>query len=216
MQNRSLRIKVCGMKYAANIAEVADLHPDYLGFIFYEKSPRHISEVSSELIKYIPEEIKTVGVFVDENLTVVKQKVANLNLKAVQLHGTESVEFCNDLKEVHPSLEIIKAFGIDETFDFSKLNVYANVVDFFLFDTKTSAHGGSGKKFNWEILSKYNLSIPYFLSGGIDIEQIKDIKAVSDDRLVAVDINSKFEVEPGLKDVIKLRLFMESMNSETT
>ena len=216
MRTKPLKIKVCGMKYAANIAEVADLHPDYLGFIFYEKSPRYISEISSELVKYVPKEIKTVGVFVDEILTVVKQKVANLNLIAVQLHGRESVEFCNDLKADYPNLEIIKAFGIDDAFDFSKLNAYASVVDFFLFDTKTASHGGSGKQFDWEILSKYNLPIPYFLSGGIDIEQIKDIKAVSDNRLVAVDINSKFEAEPGLKNVIKLKLFIEAMNSETT
>ncbi|NTE01995.1 phosphoribosylanthranilate isomerase [Agrobacterium tumefaciens] len=203
-----LKLKVCGMKFAANIAAVASLQPDYLGFIFYEQSPRFISDVSAELIKYIPSEIKTVGVFVDEGLEVVKKKVNLYQLKAVQLHGNESVEYCEALKLFAKDVEMIKAFGLDEDFDFEVLNDYQDVVDYFLFDTKTKVHGGSGKTFDWKILESYKLNIPYFLSGGIDLEHAAAIKQIEDSRLYALDINSRFEVEPGVKDVEKVKAFI--------
>ena len=188
------------MRLAANIAAVAALQPDYLGFIFYEKSPRLISEVSAELIKYIPAEIKTVGVFVNEDIEKVKEKISTLKLKAVQLHGSESPEYCAKIKLSFPAIEVIKAFGIDEDFDFLALEAYLSVVDYFLFDTKTKAHGGSGKTFNWSVLDRYTYPKPYFLSGGIDLEHTTAIKNINDDRLYALDINSRFETEPGLKD----------------
>lgn len=197
------------MKQAANIAAVAELQPDYLGFIFYQQSPRYISEVSAELIKYVPPTIKTTGVFVDEDLQVVKQYIIKYNLKAVQLHGKESVAYCQELKST--GVEVIKAFGVDENFDFSKLKFYLNEVDYFLFDTQTSAHGGSGKVFNWELLEKYQFDKPYFLSGGIDLTHIETLKNINDPRLYAVDVNSKFELEPGLKDVEKLKEFFKEM-----
>lgn len=204
-----VKLKVCGMKQAANIAAVAELQPDYLGFIFYQQSPRYISEVSAELIKYVPPTIKTTGVFVDEDLQVVKQYIIKYNLKAVQLHGKESVAYCQELKST--GVEVIKAFGVDENFDFSKLKFYLNEVDYFLFDTQTSAHGGSGKVFNWELLEKYQFDKPYFLSGGIDLTHIETLKNINDPRLYAVDVNSKFELEPGLKDVEKLKEFFKEM-----
>jgi len=202
-----LKLKVCGMKFAANIAAVAALQPDYLGFIFYDKSPRFISDVSAELIKYIPTEIKTVGVFVNEELEIVKKKVNLYQLKAVQLHGHESAEYCAELKESFNSLDVIKAFGVEEEFDFSVLDVYENVVDFFLFDTKTKAHGGSGKTFDWKILEDYKLNKRYFLSGGIDLEHAAAISRMEDSRLYALDINSRFEIEAGVKDVQKIEEF---------
>ncbi|WP_412469257.1 phosphoribosylanthranilate isomerase [Pedobacter sp. KLB.chiD] len=206
-----LKLKVCGMRLAANIAAVAELQPDYLGFIFYEKSPRLISDVSAELIKYIPAEIKTVGVFVNEDLEKVKDKINLLKLKAVQLHGSESPEYCNALKSSFSSLEVIKAFGIDEDFDFSVLEAYLDKIDYFLFDTKTNAHGGSGKTFNWSVLDQYTYTKPYFLSGGIDLEHTTAIKNINDDRLYALDINSRFEIEPGLKDPEKVKEFIKEM-----
>ncbi|TDG36523.1 phosphoribosylanthranilate isomerase [Pedobacter changchengzhani] len=208
---KHLKLKVCGMKFASNIAAVADLAPDYLGFIFYEKSPRFISDVSAELIKYVPAEIKTVGVFVDEDLLKVKEKVNLLNLKAVQLHGKESPAYCIELKASFSHLEVIKAFGIDENFDFSILDEYVNGVDYFLFDTKTATHGGSGKTFSWQILTKYTLAKPYFLSGGIDLEQIIAIAEIEDARLYALDINSRFETAPGLKDVARIEKFIAEL-----
>ncbi|QXU44247.1 phosphoribosylanthranilate isomerase [Pedobacter sp. D749] len=200
------------MRLAANIAAVAELQPDYLGFIFYDKSPRLISDVSAELIKYIPAEIKTVGVFVNEELEKVNDKVNTLKLKAVQLHGSESPEYCEALKSTFSTLEVIKAFGIDEDFDFSDLEPYLDVVDYFLFDTKTKTHGGSGKTFNWSVLDQYTCNKPYFLSGGIDLEHSSAIKEINDERLYALDINSRFEIEPGLKDAEKIKEFIKEMN----
>ena len=206
-----LKIKICGMKFAANIAAVASLQPDYLGFIFYGQSPRFISDVSAELIKYIPSEIKTVGVFVNEDLEVVKKKVNLYQLKAVQLHGNEAPGYCADLKSTLGGIEVIKAFGVDEEFDFSILDGYNDVVDYFLFDTKTKAHGGSGKTFDWKILENYELNKAYFLSGGIDLEHAAAIKQIEDSRLYALDINSRFEVEPGVKDVEKVKAFITAI-----
>ena len=203
------KLKVCGMRQAANIAAVAELQPDYLGFIFYQKSPRFISEVSAELIKYVPSIIKTTGVFVDEEIQIVKQYIIKYNLKAVQLHGKESAIYCQELKST--GVEVIKAFGIDENFDFSSLESYLNEVDYFLFDTQTHAHGGSGKVFDWKLLEKYQFNKTYFLSGGIDLVHIETLKNINDPRLYAIDVNSKFELEPGLKDVEKLKEFFKEM-----
>lgn len=198
------------MKQAANIAAVAELQPDYLGFIFYQKSPRFISDVSAELIKYVPPTIKTTGVFVDEELETVKAHIIKYNLKAVQLHGNESEVYCEELKTT--GAEVIKAFGIAENFDFSKLEAYLNIVDYFLFDTQTPVHGGSGKVFDWTLLTKYPFNKPYFLSGGIDLIHATAIKNINDPRLFAIDINSRFELEPGLKDVAKLKEFITALN----
>ncbi|GAA3972145.1 phosphoribosylanthranilate isomerase [Pedobacter ginsengiterrae] len=208
-----LKFKVCGMKFAANIAAVAGLQPDYLGFIFYDKSPRYISDVSAELIKYIPSEIKTVGVFVNEDLEIVKKKINLYQLKAVQLHGSEAPEYCAELKATFNNLEVIKAFGLDQEFDFSILDPYENEVDFFLFDTKTKAHGGSGKTFDWEILNNYTLDEPYFLSGGIDLEHVDAVLGINDERLYALDINSRFEIEPGVKDVEKIKELLANLGN---
>ena len=208
---RDLKLKICGMKFAANIAAVAGLKPDYLGFIFYDKSPRYISDVSAELIKYVPSEVKTVGVFVDEDLEIVKKKINLYQLKAVQLHGSETPEYCAELKATFNNLEVIKAFGLDEDFDFSNLDAYKNVVDFFLFDTKTKAHGGSGKTFDWNILESYTLDKPYFLSGGIDLGHVDVIVGINDERLYGLDINSRFETEPGVKDVERIKAFVTKL-----
>lgn len=206
-----LKIKVCGMKQAANIAAVAELQPDYLGFIFYQKSPRFIPEVSAELIKYVPSTIKTTGVFVNEDVQIVKQHIIKYNLKAIQLHGNEGFIYCKELKLA--GVEVIKAFGVDENFDFEKLSVYLNVVEYFLFDTQTPAHGGSGKVFDWGLLQNYKFEKPYFLSGGIDLLHTSAIKQIIDPRLYALDVNSKFELEPGLKDIEKLKEFFKEMNT---
>lgn len=208
------KVKICGMTQANNIASVAELQPDYLGFIFYPKSPRYISEISRELIKYVPSSIKTTGVFVDEDLEVVRQIIAKNNLKAVQLHGSEDVAFCKAVKST--GVEVIKAFGIDENFDFAKLNAYENEIDFYLFDTQTVTHGGSGKAFDWKLLANYKLNKPYFLSGGLAIQHLDEIKCIIDERLYAIDVNSKFELEPGLKDTKKLKKFFDTLYSRTS
>ncbi|MES2418085.1 MAG: phosphoribosylanthranilate isomerase [Bacteroidota bacterium] len=197
------------MKQAANIAAVAALQPDYMGFIFYPKSPRCISEVSAELIKYVPSSIKTTGVFVNEALETVKVFIDKYALKAVQLHGNESEDYCAALKT--KGVEIIKAFGVTKNFDFSLLETYLNTVDELLFDTQTPDYGGSGKRFDWTLLNEYPFEKPYFLSGGIDLDDVTAIREIKDTRLYAIDVNSKFEVEPGFKVVEKLKVFKEQL-----
>lgn len=202
------------MAQAANIAEVAELRPDYMGFIFYGQSPRAISEVSAELIRYVPEAILTIGVFVDEDLDQVKARIIRHQLKAIQLHGKESAAYCGLLKDA--GITVIKAFGVGQDFDFGQLEPYADVVDYFLFDTQTPAHGGSGRVFDWKLLDDYQLDKPYFLSGGIDLQHVEAIKSMTDSRLHAIDVNSRFEIAPGLKDVNKVNELIQKFKIQST
>lgn len=202
-----MKLKVCGMKYPENIEQVAALQPDYLGFIFYEGSPRNFDTTIPE----IPSAIKKTGVFVDATLEFVLEKVRKYNFKAVQLHGDESAEYCRQLKQNFPDadIEIIKVFSVKEHFDFDRLKEYEGKVDYFLFDTKGKNKGGNGYAFDWEILKNYPSPTPFFLSGGIgpeDLTKIEEFRLHLEDSgkgklFYAVDVNSKFESEPGLKDV---------------
>ena len=188
------KIKICGMKYSENILEVSQLLPDYLGFIFYEKSSRFFDGEIPEISK----SIKKVGVFVNATLEEIKSKIKKYDLDLIQLHGNETPEFCSNLKQ--ESIEVIKVFSVDDDFDFQILEAYENVCDYFLFDTKGKLHGGNGFTFNWQILEKYKSKKPLFLSGGIGIEEIEKIKTLNLP-IFAIDVNSKFETEPGLKNV---------------
>jgi len=194
-----MKLKICGMKYPENILEVGALLPDYMGFIFWEKSARYFNGEIPELIKTI----KKVGVFVNQTQEEILEKVAKYNLQAVQLHGNESVAFLSELKKQLPKkTEIIKVFSADENFDFEVIKPFESVSDFFLFDTKGKLPGGNGTTFDWKILKKYKSDKPFFLSGGIGINELKAIEEISKTNLpiYAVDINSKFEIEPGLKN----------------
>ena len=197
------------MKYKANIKAIAALKPDYMGFIFYEKSSRFVTEK----IPQIPEVTKKVGVFVNARLEVVQKAVLKHGLKAVQLHGTESPEYCQELKT--DAIEIIKVFSIKDQFDFNKLNPYEPHVNYFLFDTKGPNPGGNGFCFDWDILKNYNSETPYFLSGGIGIKDIEKLKAFKESKIAekchAVDVNSKFELQPAYKDPIKLKSFIQKL-----
>ena len=192
--NVMTKIKICGMKYSENILEVSQLLPDYLGFIFYEKSSRFFDGEIPEISK----SIKKVGVFVNATLEEIKSKIKKYDLDLIQLHGNETPEFCSYLMQ--GSIEIIKVFSVDDDFDFQILEAYENVCDYFLFDTKGKLHGGNGFTFNWQILEKYKSKKPLFLSGGIGIEEIAKIKILNLP-IFAIDVNSKFELEPGLKNV---------------
>ncbi len=189
-----MKLKICGMKYPENILEVSQLLPDYLGFIFYEKSSRFFDGK----IPKIPNSIKKVGVFVDATLEDINSKIKKYNLNLIQLHGNETKEFCLNLKK--DKIEIIKVFSVDDDFDFEVLKEYENVCDYFLFDTKGKLHGGNGITFNWQILENYKSKKPLFLSGGIGIEEISKIKNLNLP-IFAIDVNSKFEIEPGLKNI---------------
>lgn len=197
------KLKICGMKYPENIREIATLQPDYMGFIFWEKSPRFLDNS----IPDIPEKIKKTGVFVNAPSAYIHEKINQYGLHAIQLHGKEKP---NDIAHFqNQKIEVIKAFNVDKNFDFGILEDYDAVCDFYLFDAKGKLPGGNGYAFDWEVLKKYKSSKPFFLSGGISIDETEKIKAIKnlDLPLYAIDINSKFEEIPGLKNLNKLTIF---------
>ena len=195
------------MKYVDNIRQVAELKPDYLGFIFYERSKRNFEGIIPE----IPKGIKKTGVFVNEYLEILVSLAEEYKLEALQLHGDESVAYIQEIKKHLPKVEIIKVFGIKDAFDFSILEAYESVVDYFLFDTKGKERGGNGVVFDWTVLKNYPSTKPFFLSGGIGLEEVPDVLAFlrrqESQYCVALDVNSKFETEPGLKSIKKLKKF---------
>lgn len=191
-------LKVCGLKYPENIKQVEQLKPDFIGFIFYPESKRFVGD--DFIMPAISREIKKVGVFVNASANYIIDKVDEYKLDLIQLHGNESPAFCEVLNHVIP---VIKAFGIDESFDFKIVESYKNACSYFLFDTKAKEYGGSGKQFDWTILEKYDNSLPFFLSGGIGLEEIGRLK-IEKLKNYAVDVNSRFETEHGLKDIKQL------------
>lgn len=194
------KIKVCGMKKAENISLLSSLNPDYIGFIFYHKSKRYVDDTfDRNNIRKIPQQIKKVGVVVNQATKNVIAMYKSFYLDFVQLHGNESPEFCEALHK--ENIPVIKAFNIHENFNFEELSSYFPFCEYFLFDTRCKEHGGSGKKFNWEILSAYNNEKPFFLSGGISIDDAEQIKSLQNLNIHAIDINSRFETKPGLKDI---------------
>ena len=196
-----MKVKVCGLKIPENIKAVAALNPDYAGFIFYGPSPRFIDKLTIEGLSQVPSYIKKTAVFVNETKEKVSELIDQYHFDAIQLHGEETPDFANYFKG---KVTVLKAFGVNEDFDFSRLDEFKNSVDFFLFDTKTTIHGGSGKTFNWKLLNNYKLDVPFFLSGGLSLENLEEVKNIRHPQFHGVDLNSKFEIEPGLKDIIKL------------
>ncbi len=210
-----VKLKICGMKYLENIEEISQLEPDMLGFIFYEKSKRNFQ---LEAIPNIPKSIKRVGVFVNENIDFILQKVSKFKLDFVQLHGEESESFCLDIKnqfaEKQLNIKIVKVFAVGNHFEFDQLKNYKSV-DYFLFDTEGKEKGGNGIKFNWHLLQNYTSNKPFFLSGGIGLDDVFEINKLLQsevgNKIYALDVNSKFEIEPGLKDIIKLQQFKSQL-----
>lgn len=229
-----MKLKICGMKHPENIAAVAELKPDFMGFIFYDKSPRNVrNQLDKKVLESLPKSIKKIGVFVnagfDEIMSIYPLSVSaqtissqssvrtlttetltkktntnNYPLDGVQLHGNESPELCLKLKE--QNLLVFKAFSVDSTFNFAVTEPYKKVVDYFLFDTKASGgHGGHGLAFDWKILDNYDNEIPFLLAGGVSLENIEEVKKLTHLNILGIDVNSKFEIEPGLKDLEKLR-----------
>ena len=200
-----MKLKVCGMKFSENISEIESLMPDFMGFIFYKKSKRFFNE--SKLI--LNDKINRVGVFVNQEINEVIYNIKKYKLDYVQLHGEEDVRYCLSIKSI---CKVIKVFKIDDTFNFDKVKKFENVSDYYLFDTKTNLHGGSGKKFNWEILKNYNSKKYFFLSGGIsenDIEEIKKIRKIYP--IIGIDINSKFELPNLKKDRDKIKSLIDKI-----
>ncbi|WP_258931999.1 phosphoribosylanthranilate isomerase [Flavobacterium oreochromis] len=212
----AIKIKICGMKYPENIQEIASLQPDYLGFIFYEKSARNV-EINT--LPTLPENIQKVGVFVNATVEEIKSKINQYDLDVLQLHGNESVAFCKEVQayvETLPKkISLIKVFSVGETFDFSTLLPYEAVCDYFLFDTKGKQHGGNGITFDWKLLDNYPSEKPFFLSGGIGINELEEVKQFLKSTKArwchALDINSQLEIEPGLKYFPACKKFIEEL-----
>jgi phosphoribosylanthranilate isomerase len=200
-----MKWKVCGMREPENVAEVAALQPDYMGFILWEGSKRYCPnppEISADITK--------VGVFVDAPIDYIENAISQHKLGAVQLHGNESPNVCRTLQG---KAEIIKAFSVGASFDFDALVDYLPYCDFFMFDTKGAMPGGNGTCFDWTLLNDYSFDLPFFISGGIGVaetEKINDLRKV-DLPVYAVDVNSKFEIEPGLKNAEQLKTFKEKV-----
>ena len=199
-------VKVCGLKEMNNINQLNEIDIDLMGFIFYNKSSRFIDlDINTSHITK-----NKVGVFVNESLENIKKKIKNYNLNYVQLHGDETPKFSEKLMNY---CKVIKAFRISENFDFDSTNQYTDCCDLFLFDTFSKNFGGSGKKFDWRILKGFNKK-KFLLSGGIDINCVDEINNIKNENefLLGIDINSKFEISPGLKDIKKVNMFLKKLN----
>ncbi|TLU97227.1 phosphoribosylanthranilate isomerase [Dyadobacter luticola] len=199
-----MKIKVCGLRQQENIEKVVALQPNFIGFIFYEKSPRFVGDMlNEEYIKSIPQGIKKVGVFVNASPGHILNTVKKYDLQYAQLHGNEMPDICRSIRQ--KGVSVIKAFSINEQFNFAMLNNYKSFCDLFLFDTAGENPGGNGKAFDWQLLKRYDNEKPFLLSGGIGLDNIEEIITLSKTLpIYGIDVNSKFEIEPGLKDVAKL------------
>ncbi|MGD1839328.1 MAG: phosphoribosylanthranilate isomerase [Thermonemataceae bacterium] len=199
-----MKLKVCGMREPTNIVAVAALQPDYLGFIFYDRSKRYVP--AETLLPHVSASIQKVGVFVNASFQQIIDRIEKFQLEVVQLHGEEPPALCAQLQAA--GLTVVKVFGIGNTFDFKVLSAYEKVVDFFLFDTKGEERGGNGQSFNWELLRTYPSKVPLWLSGGISLGNIEHLLELIERLQLpvhAIDVNSRFEVMAGLKDVQKIK-----------
>lgn len=202
-----MKIKICGMKFTPNRMKTESLPVDFLGFIFYPASSRYIGTDPQEGL-FDTQKIK-VGVFVNESPDQLLSLAGRFGLDFVQLHGQETPSFCQAVKE--KNFKVIKAFNLDDHFDFGSLKDYEPCTDYFLFDTRTRLPGGSGQKFNWEILSRYEGNTLFFLSGGIAPGDEDKIRQIEHPRFFGVDLNSGFEKAPGLKNIGKINHFIHNL-----
>lgn len=215
-----MKIKVCGMKEPENITQLLELPVDFIGFIFYERSPRYADNPKFEnwvhKNRQMFGKVKKVGVFVNAEIERILNAVHDYQLDYVQLHGNESPEYCQELKQywdistLHQA-KIIKAFAVDGQFDFEETKAYQGWCTYFLFDTKNEQHGGSGVAFDWSLLQQYTGITPFFLSGGISENSLDAIRQLKCPALYGLDLNSRFEAAPGVKDVGKLKNFMQQL-----
>lgn len=198
-----LKVKVCGMRDAENIRQIEALHPDWIGFIFWPKSSRYVSQRP----EYLPTTAKRVGVFVDEDIDEVKRIAADYALDLIQLHGKESPEYARQLHQ----WKVIKAFNIATAEDLEQTRAYEGIADYFLFDTKGKMVGGNGEQFDWSVLEHYQGETPFLLSGGIGPDDTERIKLFHHPKCIGIDLNSRFEISPALKDINKLEEFIKKI-----
>lgn len=200
-------IKICGMREADNIREIEEIGPDLIGFIFWDGTKRNVLS----LPEYMPSRCKRVGVFVDADENFISTHVNDYKLDFIQLHGHETPAFCERMHQVLPGIKIIKAISVNGTNDIRNANVYNGVADYFLFDTKCKCVGGSGEQFDWDILRNYQNDIPFLLSGGIGPDDAERVKAFRHPMMIGIDLNSKFEISPALKDTVTLKEFINNI-----
>jgi phosphoribosylanthranilate isomerase len=193
------------MREADNIREIERIGADMIGFVFYPKSLRYVEKVP----EYLPQHAKRVGVFVNEKVETVQTTITRFGLHYVQLHGEESPEYCRLIRR--STIPVIKAFPISQEKDLQTVSMYEGLCDYYLFDTKCDGYGGSGKSFDWNILSEYKDRTPFLLSGGISIDSIEVWKYFKHPRLAGIDINSRFETTPGVKDVKSIKSFLNKL-----
>lgn len=219
-----MKIKVCGMRDPRNIRKVASLDIDFMGFIFCPSSPRNAGEESSLASFLRSEQVqpesenapKRVGVFVNSDTAEIVRCVKSYGLDYVQLHGSEDRMFVSQLKNMLVdsgicNIGIIKAINVTDEEDVKRWREFKDVADMLLFDTKGKAAGGNGKHFDWNVLKAYDGDLPFLLSGGIGSDDVGDVLAFSHKRMAGIDLNSRFETAPGLKDADKLRAFIEQI-----
>lgn len=210
----SLKIKICGMREPGNILDVAELYPDFMGFIFYHESPRYAEKILDPAIlgKMSPGIHKT-GVFVNSDFDYISRIVTEYSLDTVQLHGNETPDLCYSLME--RGIQVLKTFSISAKENFRRCSDFTRCSDYFLFDTSVSGFGGSGQKFNWKELNKYDLDHPFFLSGGIAPEDYNTINEIDNPSFYGIDLNSRFEIKPGFKDKAILEKFISDLRQNS-
>ena len=201
-------IKVCGMRDADNIRVVESLGVDWMGFIFYAKSPRNVEA----LPEYLPQDVKRVGVFVDEDPLTVSLRVKQFGLDIVQLHGNEDPRYIGRIRALCPGITVVKALSIASDKDLDKAKAYFGMVEYFLFDTKAKLVGGNGVQFDWSILNSYRGTVPFILSGGIGPEDAERINAFNHPMMAGIDLNSRFETSPAVKDPDALHTFLSQLS----
>ena len=206
-----MELKVCGITTTENIMELIPMNVSRLGFIFYHMSKRYVyGKLIEDGLKAIPKHIKKTGVFVNAEITEIEQIIDQYQLNSIQLHGDESPEFCNYFLT---KTEVIKTISIKDKSSFETAKLYDNACDLFLFDTQSEHYGGTGKTFDWQWLQEYTLDKPFYLSGGISLENFEEIKNINHNKLIGIDINSKFEIRTGIKDIEKIKQLVKLMNS---
>ncbi len=209
--SRRLKIKVCGMREYENVKQLVQLPVDYIGFIFYPPSPRYVgSKIDPSILEIIPGYIQKVGVFVDCPLKGLLRTAEENRLDCVQLHGSEIPDYCEEVMK--RGFKVIKAFKVGSEMNICETAGYQPACNYFLFDTPGELYGGSGQKFNWEILQHQKPALPYFISGGISPVDASTIKSLCLEGLYAIDINSKFEIKPGIKDIGLIKNFINDLN----
>ena len=209
-----LKIKVCGMRDAGNIRRIAELRPDFMGFVFYRGSPRFAGGVlTPEDLRPVGEDIVRVGVFVDEQPEQLLYVADRFNLTALQLHGGESPAYCAALRRRLSGCLIFKAFGVDAAFDFARTGDYHGAADMFVFDAKSEQRGGSGRHFDWKLLRSYGGDTSFLIGGGIAVEDVPALVelAAAQPKMCGIDVNSRIETEAGIKSPELTRRFIEAV-----